>query len=331
MTDKIRWGIVSTGHISHRFAEALQMLPEAEIRAVASRTALQAEKFAGEFGISRAYGSYSSMAEDPEVDVVYIGTPHTFHLENSLMYMRAGKSVLCEKALTINAREAEEMIRVAREENVFLMEAMVTRHVPVAKKIQEWIKDGRIGEVRMVKASCCARGEFDSSQRHLNPELGGGSLLDLGVYGISFASMIFQKAPEQVVGLGHIGEIGSDEQGAALLKYDRGEIADLSFALRTKAVNDAFIYGTEGYIKVDEVFTIPTSATLYNNDKVSEVIEEPITGKGLVHEAEEVMRCMKLGLKESPHMPLEESFQIMQIMDKIRAPWGLNYSNDIPN
>jgi dihydrodiol dehydrogenase / D-xylose 1-dehydrogenase (NADP) len=329
MAEKIRWGILSTGHISHRFAGALQMLPEAEISAVASRTAHSAEKFAAEFGVGKAYGSYTAMAEDPEVDVVYIGTPHTFHLENSLMCMRAGKSVLCEKALTINAREAEEMIRVAREENVFLMEAMITRHVPLVKKLQQWIRDGKIGEVRMVKASRCARGEFKPSQRHLNPELGGGSLLDVGVYVISFASMIFQKAPERVVGFAHIGEIGSDEQGAALLKYDKGEIADLSFALRTKAVSDAYIFGTEGYIKIDEVFAVPTKASLYKKDKVTEVIEEPVMGGGLINEAEEVMRCLKLGLKESPYMPLEESLQIMQIMDKIRAPWELKYSNDI--
>lgn len=329
MAEKIRWGILSTGHISHRFAGALQMLPEAEIHAVASRTADSADKFAKEFGIGKAYGSYSALAEDPEVDVVYIGTPHTFHLENSLMCMRAGKSVLCEKALTINAREAEEMICVAREENVFLMEAMITRHVPLVKKFQKWISDGLIGEVRMVKASRCARGVFKPSQRHMNPELGGGSLLDVGVYVISFASMIFQKAPESVVGFGHIGELGSDEQGAALLKYDKGEIADLSFALRTKAVSDAYIFGTEGYIKIDEVFAVPKKATLYNNDKVSEVIEEPLIGGGLINEAEEVMRCLKLGLKESPYMPLEESLQIMQIMDKIRAPWKLKYSNDI--
>ena len=305
------------------------MLPEAEIHAVASRSAVTAEKFAEQYDIPKAYGSYSALADDPEIDVVYIGTPHSFHLENSVLCMRAGKSVLCEKALTINAREAEEMIRVAREENVFLMEAMITRHVPLVKKIQQWIRDGRIGEVRMVKASRCARGEFEPSQRHLNPELGGGSLLDVGVYVISFASMIFQKAPERVVGFGHIGEIGSDEQGAALLKYDKGEIADLSFALRTKAINDAHIFGTEGYIKIDEVFAVPTKATLIIHDEEIEVIEEPVIGGGLVYEAEEVMRCMKQGLKESPFMPLEESLQIMHIMDEIRAPWKLKYSNDI--
>ena len=329
MSEKIRWGILSTGHISGKFTKALSLLPDAEIRAVASRNLSNATKFAEAHGIVKAHGSYSALAEDPGVDVVYIGTPHTFHLENSIMCMRAGKSVLCEKALTINAREAEEMIRVAREEDVFLMEAMITRHVPLVKKILHWIESGSIGEVRMVKASRCTRSEFQPSQRHLNPGLGGGSLLDLGVYVISFASMIFQKPPENVFGVGHIGDSGSDEQGAALLKYDKGEIADLSFALRTNAVNDAYIFGTEGYIKIDEIFAVPTKATLVIDDKETEVIEEPVIGGGLIYEAEEVMRCMKEGLKESPCMPLEESLQIMQIMDEIRAPWALTYSNDL--
>jgi len=328
MSEKIRWGILSTGHISGKFAEALSLLPEAEISAVASRNTGTAKEFAEKHGVLKAYGSYSELAEDHEVDVVYIGTPHSFHLENSIMCMRAGKSVLCEKALTINAREAEEMIRVAREENVFLMEAMITRHVPLIKKMQSWIERGKIGEVRMVRASRCARGKFTPYQRHLNPELGGGSLLDVGVYVISFASMIFQKPPENVFGFGHIGEIGSDEQGAALLKYDKGEIADLSFALRTRAVNEAYIFGTEGHIKIDEIFAVPTKVTLVINDKVTEVIEEPITGGGLIYEAEEVMRCMKEGLKESPFMPLEESLDIMRVMDRIREPWELTYSND---
>ena len=328
MAEKIRWGILSTGHISGRFAEALNLLPDAELGAVASRKEDTALKFAEKYGVRRAHGSYQSLADDPEIDVIYIGTPHSLHLENSIMCMRAGKSVLCEKALTINAREAEEMIRVAREENVFLMEAMITRHVPLIKKVRQWINSGKIGEVRMVKASRCARGEFRPEQRQLNPQLGGGSLLDVGVYVISFASMIFQKAPEEVVGFSHIGAMGSDEQGAALLKYDKGEIADLSFALRTKAVNDAYIYGTEGYIKIDEVFAVPTRASLHIGDLETDVIEEPLPGGALIHEAEEVMRCMRSGLKESPSMPLEESLQIMRIMDQIRAPWDLKYAND---
>ena len=162
----------------------------------------------------------------------------------------------------------------------------------------------------------------------MNPELGGGSLLDVGVYVISFASMIFQKFPVETVGVGHIGDWGSDEQGIAVLKYGNGEIADLSFALRTAAVNEAYIFGTEGYIKIEDVFAVPTRASLFINKAEAEVLEEPIIGNALNYEAEEVMRCLRAGLKESPLMPLDESIQIMEIMDNLRKPWGLVYSNN---
>jgi dihydrodiol dehydrogenase / D-xylose 1-dehydrogenase (NADP) len=331
MQDKIKWGILSTGHISGKFADALKLLPEAELFAVCSRDLGKAKLFAEKHNIPNAYGSYQELADDPDIDVVYIGTPHTFHLENSVMCMREGKAVLCEKALTINANEAKEMVRVAREENVFLMEAMIPRHVPLLKKVVQWVRDGRIGEVRMVRASRCARRDFAPEARQLNPDLGGGSLLDVGVYVISFASQIFNKKPVESIGLSHIGEYGSDEQGVAILKYDNGEIADLSFALRTEAVDEAYIFGTEGYIKVHELFAVPKKASLFINREEVEVIEEPIIGNALNYEAEEVMRCLKLGLKESPFMPLDESVQIMEIMDNIRKPWGLRYSNDKNN
>ncbi len=328
MEKKIKWGILSTGHISNKFAVALALLPDAELVAVASRNIETAKKFAKKHNVPKAYVSYDELANDPDIDVVYIGTPHTFHLENSVMCMRKGKAVLCEKALTINSIEAKEMVHVALEENVFLMEAMITRHVPLVKKVLKWIEEGRIGEVRMVKASRCARGEFPPGARQLNPDLGGGSLLDVGIYVISFASMIYKKSPIEAVGLCHIGDLGSDEQGVAVLKYDKGEIADLSYALRTAASNEAYILGTEGYIKIFDVFAVPTKASLFVNRQEVETIEEPIVGNALNYEAEEVMRCLKAGLKESPLMPLNESIQIMEIMDHLRQPWGLIYSND---
>ena len=328
MKNKIKWGILSTGHISKKFADALAILPDAELAAVASRDAETARKFADKYNVPKAYGTYEELAGDPDIDVIYIGTPHTFHLENSAMCMRKGKAVLCEKAFTINAAEAREMVRVAREENVFLMEAMITRHVPLIKKVLNWIAEGRIGEVRMVRASRCARGVFPPGARQMNPELGGGSLLDVGVYVISFASMIYQKSPVETVGLSHIGDWGSDEQGIAVLKYGNGEIADLSFALSTAAVNEAYIFGTEGYIKIEDVFAVPTRASLVINKTFTEVLEEPIIGNALNYEAEEVMRCLRAGLKESPLMTLDESVQIMEIMDNLRKPWGLVYSND---
>ncbi len=327
--NRIKWGIISTGHISDKFADALKLLPKAELTAVASRNVSTAQEFANRHNIPKAYGTYRELAEDPDIDVVYIGTPHTFHLENSVLCMRNGKSVLCEKALTINAREAREMVRVAREENVFLMEAMIPRHIPLLRQVVQWVKKGRIGEVRMVKASRCARRDFAPEARQLNPELGGGSLLDVGVYVISFASQIYGKSPVESIGLGHMGNLGSDEQGVAILKYDKGEIADLSFALRTEAIDEAYILGTKGFIKVHEVFAVPTKASLFIDKEEVEVIEEPIIGNALNYEAEEVMRCLDLRLKESPYMPLDESIQIMEVMDEIRKPWGLIYSNDL--
>jgi len=328
MAKKIRWGIIGTGHIANKFANALSILPEAELLAVASRDKKTANIFAEKYNIPRAYASYEELASDNDIDAVYIGTPHAFHLGNSVLCMKKGKAVLCEKSITINAAEAKEIVRVAREENVFLMEAMITRHVPLIKKVLKWIENGKIGEVRMVKASQCSRGTFPPGARHLTPELGGGSLLDVGVYVISFASMIFKKAPTEVVGLSHIGEWGSDEQGAAILKYNNGEIADLSFALKTAAVNEAYIFGTDGYIKLNDLFTVPTKASLFIDKKEVEIIEEPIIGNVLSYEAEEVMRCLQEGKKESPFMPLDESVQIMEIMDKIRKPWNLVYPND---
>ena len=328
MIDKVKWGIIGTGNISGKFANALTMLPEAELVAVASREVSTAKRFAEKHQIPRAYPSYQELADDPDIDVVYIGTPHTFHLENSALCMRGGKAVLCEKALTINAREAREMVRIAREENVFLMEAMIPRHIPLLKKVVSWVQDGRIGEVRMVRASRCARRDFAPEARQLNPELGGGSLLDVGVYVISFASQIFAKKPVEILGLGHIGELGSDEHGVAVLKYNEGEIADLSFALRTEAVDEAYIFGTEGYIKIHELFAVPGKVSLFIGNKEIEVLEGP-TDNALNYEAEEVMRCLNKGLKESPYMPLNESIEIMEIMDEIRRQWGLVYSNDL--
>ncbi len=326
---RIRWGILSTGHIAGRFAEALELLPDAEIAAVGSRDQETADAFAQQYGVTRAHGSYEALAADPDIDVIYIGTPHAFHLENATLCMRSGKAVLCEKALTINASEAEEMVRIAREEKVFLMEAMIPRHVPLLKQVLGWVEAGRIGEVRMVNASRCARGTFDPEGRHMNPKLGGGSLLDVGVYVISFAYQVFGKAPVESTGVAHLGPLGSDEQGVAVLKYDDGAIANLSFALQTAAVADAYIYGTDGYIKIDETFAVPHRASLVIDKEVVEVIEEPIIGdNALVYEAMETMRCLREGLLESPFMPLDQSIEIMGTMDALRRPWGLRYPND---
>lgn len=326
--DRIRWGILATGGIAQAFARALHALPGAELLAVASRTQERADEFGEDYGVPRCYGSYEALAADPDVDVVYVATPHVFHAANATQCLRAGKAVLCEKAFTINAAEAEQLIAIARAEGRFLMEAMYTRHLPVIKKVKAWLDDGAIGEVRMVQANRCNRENLDPKGRGLNLELGGGSLLDVGIYPLSFAVMAFGAVPEQAVGFAHLGETGSDEQASFILRFPGGGLASLNCALRTKNVDEARICGTEGMIHIHPPFWGATKATLAVRGQEPVHAELPLESNGLNYEAAEVMRCLREGLLESPVMPLDESLALMRTMDQIRAPWGLRYPND---
>ena len=325
---KIRWGILSTGNVANSFVKDIKHVPDVEVIAVGSRNQETADTFGQKYNIPHCYSSYEALANDPDVDVIYIATPHVFHAENSILCMEAGKAVLCEKAFCINAGEAEKMILSARENNVFLMEALVTRHFPVIHQVLNWIKDGLIGEVRLVQANRCAREEFTLESRVMKRELGGGSLLDLGIYVIGFSSMIFGQPPQKATGFGFIGDYGSDEQGASILEYDNGALAILTFALRTDTVNEAYIYGTKGYIKLPDLFAVPHKASLHIKGQPEIKFEKTIIGNGLHYQVKEVHRCLRESLLESPRMPLEESLQIMETMDKIRSSWDLTYPND---
>ncbi len=325
---KIRWGILSTGNVANSFVKDIKHVPDAEVIAVGSRNQETADTFGQKYNIPHCYSSYEALANDPDVDVIYIATPHVFHAENSILCMEAGKAVLCEKAFCINAGEAEKMILSARENNVFLMEALVTRHFPVIHQVLNWIKDGLIGEVRLVQANRCAREEFTLESRVMKRELGGGSLLDLGIYVIGFSSMIFGQPPQKATGFGFIGDYGSDEQGASILEYDNGALAILTFALRTDTVNEAYIYGTKGYIKLPDLFAVPHKASLHIKGQPEIKFEKTIIGNGLHYQVKEVHRCLRESLLESPRMPLEESLQIMETMDAIRSSWDLTYPND---
>ena len=325
---KIRWGILSTGNVANSFVKDIKHVPDAEVIAVGSRNQETADTFGQKYNIPHCYSSYEALANDPDVDVIYIATPHVFHAENSILCMEAGKAVLCEKAFSIHAGEARTMIQVARQNNVFLMEALITRHFPVIHQVLDWVNTGQIGEVRLVQANRCVRGEFTPESRVMKPELGGGSLLDLGIYVIGFSSMIFGQAPQHISGFGFVGDYGSDEQGASLLEYEQGAMAVLTFALRTDTVNEAYIYGTKGYIKLPDLFAVPHKASLHIKGQSEIEFEKPIIGNGLYYQVKEVHRCLRESLLESPRMPLEESLQIMETMDAIRSSWDLTYPND---
>ncbi|KAA9004720.1 Gfo/Idh/MocA family oxidoreductase [Paenibacillus spiritus] len=324
----LRWGIISTGVIADKFVRDLAYSREGAAFAVGSRSPEGAEQFAGKHGIPRAYGSYEELVADPEVEAVYIGTPHPFHKENAMLALRAGKAVLCEKPFTLNRSELEEVVACAREHGVFLMEAMWSRFIPAMVQVREWIAAGKIGEVKLVKAELGFRSDWNPQGRLLNRELGGGALLDVGIYPVALASMILGPSPKDVQSAVHIGETGVDEQFSLLLGYEGGKAAQLAGAIRLGMANDVHIYGTEGRIYIPLTPVNPYAAELYAGDERVERFEDDRVCEGYVLEADEVARCLRAGLKESPVMPLDESLEIMGLLDRVRKQWGLVYPGE---
>ena len=329
MMNKIRWGILGTGRIANDFAVSLGQLPDAELVAVGSRAAETAEAFGAKHHIPHRHASYENLASDSDVDVVYIAAPHPMHKTNSLLCLQGGKGVICEKPFTINAAEAAELADYARRYKLFLMEAMWTRFLPVMVKVRELLAQKAIGEVRAVMADFGFRARFDPQSRLFAPELGGGALLDVGVYVISFASMVLgPKAPLKVASLAQLGETGVDEQSSYILDYGDGVLASLFAAVRTQSPQEAVILGSEGRIRVHSQFYHATRITLSRNGRADQDIEAPFEGNGFNYEAAEVMRCLRSGRTESDVLPLDETLAVMQTMDRIRKPWGLRYPSE---
>ncbi|MBB5870640.1 putative dehydrogenase [Allocatelliglobosispora scoriae] len=323
MSDRIRWGILATGGIARSFAHDLSLLPGAELAAVGSRTLASAEAFAGEFGIARAHGSWEALAADPEVDVIYVATPHSHHHAAALTCLRAGKPLLVEKAFTLDLAQAQELVDTARERELFLMEAMWTRTIPAIRRIQELIADGAIGEVTQVTASFGLGMDFDPSHRLRNPELGGGALLDLGVYPIAFAQL-FLGSPQHIRAWASLWPEGTDANTGIILGYDSGGVATLHCGVRGDS-RAARIIGTGGRIELNHGFHSPTVFTLFRGGGPGEEFDLPLTGKGMVYEAEEVMSCLRAGKLESDLVPLSVTLDTMRILDAVREQIGVRY------
>lgn len=326
-TPVTRWGILGTGNIAQQFARGLQVLPGAELVAVGSRTQESARAFATEFGARRAHGSYDALADDPEVEVVYVATPHTLHAANTLLCLGAGKAVLCEKPFALNAPEAQQMVDAATAGGLFLMEAMWTRFFPLVGTLRDLLRAGRIGEVRLLQADFGFRSEVNPAHRLYNPTLGGGALLDVGVYPVSLASYVLGE-PAAISSQAHLGETGVDEQAALVFKYPSGALALLSAAIRTATPHEALIVGTEGSLRLHAPWWQPIHMTLTPAAGEPEVYTEPLPHNGYAYEAAEVARCLRAGLLESPVMPLAETLAIMRTLDSCRAQWGLRYPGD---
>jgi dihydrodiol dehydrogenase / D-xylose 1-dehydrogenase (NADP) len=328
MGKTIHWGILGAGRIARKFASSLRELPEASLAAVGSRSLERAQALAAEFGVQRSYGDYESLVCDPQVRVIYVATRHPDHLEAMRLCLEAGKAVLCEKPFTINAREAQQVVRLARQNRLFVMEAMWTRFFPVMRQVQSMIADGRIGEPRLLQADFGFMNDWNPDGRHLNLALGGGALLDVGVYVVSLSSALFGP-PVSIASQADIGQTGVDETCGMVFRHAQGQISCLAAAIRTETRREAIIYGTEGRVEIHAPLWKPNAVTLFPSKGEPEHLSIPYPNFGYQFEAAHVMDCLEEGSTESPVMPLNETVQIMRTLDAVRAPWGLQYPGDL--
>jgi predicted dehydrogenase len=321
---KIKWGILSTGWIAHKFATALQVAANSEIYAVGSRNLQSARKFAAEFNIPNAYGSYLELVNDPAVDVVYVATPHNLHLENTLLALDHHKNVLCEKPMGVNHKEAAMMISKAREKKLFLMEAMWSRFLPNIIKTKELVDSGEIGRVKLLTAFFSMKSDNGPEHRHYNLELCGGTILDTGIYNV-FLSLLLLGKPRAFSAIAGLGEQGGDNSCSYTFKYDKDTLAVMysSFLANTPIV--AEIHGEKGKIFLEHLWFCPGKVKVTYNDGRERVFDFEVKGNGYECEAEEVARCILAGRTESSLMSWNDSIQLVTMLDAIRKECGIVY------
>lgn len=328
MNDKPRWGIVGTGLIARAFARDL-LLDGHTLTAVGSRARHTADAFAREFGLQTAHPSYEALAEDADVDIVYVATPHTQHHANAALALRSGKHVLVEKPFTINAAQARDLIELARARSLVVLEAMWTRWLPHMARIREIIADGVLGPVQSMHADHSQLLPADPAHRLNDPELGGGALLDLGVYPVSFASQLFGP-PETVQAVATLTPAGVDGHVAALLSYPAGAIATFQSASTMRGPNTATVTGTRGRIEIDAVWYSPTSFRVYDgvNTLVESYPRPQISGRGMQFQAREMEELVRRGQLSSDMLPAEETIAVMDTLDRIRGLIGVRYPGE---
>jgi predicted dehydrogenase len=322
----VRWGILATGGIAARFTADLRTMPDATVAAVGSRSAASAEEFARRFQIPRAYGTWAELAADPDVDVIYVATPHSAHRDAVRECLRAGKAVLCEKPFTLNEAEAKELVALARERDVFLMEAMWMYCNPLVRRVAQLVADGAIGEVRTMHADFGLSVDVPATHRLLNPELGGGALLDLGVYPVSFSHLLLGE-PADVTAWARLRN-GVDVNTGVVLGHASGAVAALTCSLESDTPRTASVTGTAGRIEIPRGFFHAERCVLHRAGRDPEEITVPGPGDSYVHQAAEVMRALRAGERESPLVPLDGSLAVMRTLDAVRARIGVRYPGE---
>jgi predicted dehydrogenase len=336
---RVRWGVLATGGIAAAFTAALVDLPDAEVVAVASRTESSAKAFAERFGIERAYGDWDALANDGDIDVVYVATPHSAHRAAAGLCLEAGRNVLVEKAFTLNSREAAELVTLARERGSFLMEAMWMYCNPLVRRLKSLVDDGAIGEVRTVQADFglaghllpeARNGILPPAHRLRDPAQGGGALLDLGVYPVSFAHLLLGE-PADIKASAVLSPEGADLQTAALFSWDSGALAALHCSIVGGTGTSASVTGSLGRIDIPDGFFHPERFVLHRDGRdPEEFVLDPADGprNTLRHEASEVMRALRVGETESPLVPLEGTLAVMRTLDAVRERIGVRYPQE---
>jgi dihydrodiol dehydrogenase / D-xylose 1-dehydrogenase (NADP) len=325
MADKrFNWGIIGPGRIAEQFADGLKVIENSALYAVASTRLERATAFARKYGGEKAYSSYEALVSDSQVDAIYVATPHRFHFENVMLCLNAGKPVLCEKPLTVNTVETKKLIETSKTKKVFLMEALWTRYLPIYQQVRKWLDAGVIGDIKYLSSTFGAVIPKTEDDRWLNPELAGGTLLDMGIYPISISQWVTRQNPQSYSVQTLLGKTGVDVLTAVTLKYPNGVISQFNSNFLVENTNDFFIYGTEGRIRIHPNYWGSSSATLVTGDQEL-TVTKPLAGGGFEFETEEAMRCVQAGLLESPGMTHAETLANMELMDKIRAEIGLKY------
>lgn len=321
---KIRWGIAGPGVIAHKFAEAVKNVECAELVAVASRSLERASTFAEEFDIPKVFGSYENMAEFDGVDAVYVSTAHPFHKSTAEVFLKAKKHVLCEKPLCVNEKQARELKNCAKENDVFLMEAMWTRFLPAIEEAKKIVLSGEIGEVMEVTADFCYAIEYDEDPKVFENNMAGGSLLDVGVYALHFADVIFDDEPECIKTSANVIN-GADVHARMVIEYGNGKMATLSSAIALEKPADAQIFGTKGRIYIPDFYQ--AERLVVTKDGQKEILL-PYEGNGFEGEILEVCRCIEANKRESDILPLGKSIKILEQMDEIRKQINVRYPMD---
>lgn len=324
---KYNWGIIGTGNIASQFAKDLKLLPQARLKAVSSRSADRASAFAAKYRIPEWHDSWDAIAGDPEVDIVYVATHHPFHFENTRSCLEAGKAVLCEKPFTMNRRELDILVRIAREKKVFLMEAIWTRFLPSTRRVLEILESGKLGRLTDVYADFGFRLEFDQEHRLFDPAKGGGALLDIGIYPV-FISQLMAGPPERLQATARYAPTGVDNSCNMIFDHGNGIVSSLNCTLLSETPTEANLMFEHGRIRMESSWFAPGPITIYRKGRKPQRVKFRESGKGYHYEAAEVMQCLDRGLIESPSLPLDFSLNLMGTLDAVRESCGINHPQD---